>query len=46
MLIGEGEGGSLGAYLYAVFVIPDAVGCYWWVMAMWYLSTDINGMAS
>ena len=46
MLIGEGEGGRLEAYLYAVFIIPDAVGCYWWMMAIWHLSIEENGMAS
>ena len=34
MLVGEGEGGRSVTYLDAVFVVPDAVGCYWWVMAM------------
>ena len=46
MLVGEGEGGRSVAYLDAVFVIPDAVGCYWWVMAMRRLSIEEYNMTS
>ena len=34
MLVGERGGERSVTYLYAVFVVPDAVGCYWWMMAM------------
>ncbi len=46
MLVGEGEGGRSMTYLDAVFVIPDAVGCDWWMMTMGRLSTEGHDIAS
>lgn len=46
MLVGEGKGGRSVAYLDAVFVIPYAVGCHWWMMAMGRLSIEEHDMAS
>ena len=46
MLVDEGEAGRPVAYLNTVFVVPDAVGCYWWMMAMRLLSIKEHDMAS